>query len=324
VRSDRSLLAGVALGPGVYSEESSLKALDNLPEPERRRFAEIGPVWGSDIPRHRDLVLQAYRPLLAAAPKSGVTVLRDIAYGADPRQVLDVYRHRAAARAPVVIFVHGGAFVRGDKDIDAEVYANVLYYFARHGFLGVNMEYRRAPEFKYPSGAQDVAAAVAWATTHAREHGGDPGRIFLVGHSAGGTHVASYAYDPGAQAPGGPAVSGIVLLSARLRADALPGNPNAEAVRAYFGGDESRYEQLSPVVHGARSSLPVFIAVAEYENPYLDVYGAELFYRIAVARGRAPRFVRMPRHNHISIVAHVNTEEDALGAEIREFLETEC
>jgi hypothetical protein len=124
--------------------------------------------------------------------------------------------------------------------------------------------------------------------------------------------------------PGGPGVQGLVLISSRLRVDALPGNPNAEAVRAYFGTDESRYEQLSPVVHGASSSLPVFIAVAEYENPYLDVYGAELFYRIAAACGRAPRFMRLPHHNHTSIIAHLNTEEDTLGSEIREFLATEC
>ena len=301
-----------------------MKPLGNLPDPARRRLAEIGPIWGRDIPRHRDLVLEAYRPLLAAAPKAGVAVTLDLAYGADPRQVLDVYRHRDASNAPVVIFVHGGAFVRGDKDIDGEVYGNVLYYFARHGFLGLNIEYRRAPAFNYPSGAHDVAAAVAWAKAHAREHGGNPERIFLIGHSAGGTHVGSYAYDPGAMPAGGPGVQGLVLISSRLRVDALPGNPNAEAVRAYFGTDESQYERLSPVVHGAGSSLPVFIAVAEYENPYLDVYGAELFYRIASARGRAPPFMRMPHHNHTSIVAHLNTEEDTLGSAIREFLATEC
>jgi acetyl esterase len=301
-----------------------VKPLENLLEPARRQFAEIGPIWGRDIPRHRDLVLQAYRPMLAASPKAGVSVSSNIAYGSDPRQVLDVYRHRDSRQAPVVIFVHGGAFVRGDKDIDGEVYANVLYYFARHGFLGLNMEYRRAPEFQYPSGAQDVAGAVAWARANARAHGGNPERIFLIGHSAGGTHVGTYAYDPVAMAPGGPAVSGLVLLSSRLRVDALPGNPNADAVRAYFGIDESKYEQRSPVVHGASSSLPVFIAIAEYENPYLDVYGAELFHRIAAARGRAPRFIRMPRHNHTSIVAHINTEEDILGSEIRDFLATEC
>jgi len=299
-----------------------MKPLDNLPEHARRQLAEIGPVWGRDIPRHRDLVLEAYRPLLAASPKAHVSVTSDIAYGTHPRQVLDVYRHRDTTNAPVVIFVHGGAFVRGDKDIDGEVYANVLYYFARHGFLGINIEYRRAPEFSYPSGAQDVAAAVVWARANAHTHGGDPERIFLIGHSAGGTHVGTYAYDPVARSAGETAVRGIVLISSRLRADVLPGNPNADAVRAYFGSDESKYEERSPLVHAATSTLPVFIAIAEYENPYLDVYGAELFYRIASARGRAPRFMRMPRHNHISIVAHINTEEDMLGSEIREFLIT--
>ena len=85
-----------------------MKPLVNLPEQARRQFAEIGPVWGRDIPRHRDLVLQAYRPLLAAAPKAGVSVTHDIAYGSNPRQVLDIYRQRGRTNAPVVIFLHGG------------------------------------------------------------------------------------------------------------------------------------------------------------------------------------------------------------------------
>jgi acetyl esterase/lipase len=163
---------------------------------------------------------------------------------------------------------------------------------------------------------------VAWAKANGPKFSGDPQRIFLIGHSAGGTHVASYAYDPAARDSVDPAVQGVVLLSARLRADVLPGNPNAEPVRAYFGADESKFDERSPLTHAAQSQLPVFIAIAEYENPYLDVYGAELFHRIALARGHAPRFMRLPHHNHISIVAHINTEEDALGGEMREFMES--
>jgi|SRR5689334_16903328 len=299
-----------------------MSSLEGLSESDRRRLADIGPVWGSDIPKHRDIVLQAYRPLLEAAPKAGVQVARDIAYGSHERQVLDVYRPRESRAAPIVLFVHGGAFVRGDKDIDGEVYANVLYYFARHGYVGLNMEYRRAPEFAYPCGAHDVAGAVAWAKANAAQLGADPQRIFVVGHSAGGTHVASYAYDPAARPAVDPAVQGVVLISARLRADVLPGNPNAEPVRAYFGADESKFEERSPLVHAAQSPLPVFIAIAEYENPYLDVYGAELLHRIAVARGHAPRFLRLAAHNHISIVAHINTDEDVLGLQMREFMES--
>ena len=302
----------------------TLAPLANLPEPARRKLAEIGPVWGTDIQRHRDLVLEIYRPLLAAAPKAGTDVTRGVPYGTHPRQILDVYRNGRAADAPVVLFVHGGAFVRGDKDVTDEVYANVCYYFARHGYLGVNVEYRLAPESSYPGGAEDLAAAVAWAKRSARDFGGDPERLFLVGHSAGATHVAGYAWDMRAAVGPDPVVKGLVLISGRLRADARPDNPNAAGVRAYFGDDESRYDARSPVTYAAASPLPVFLAVAEHENPLLDVYGAETLHRIAVARGRAPRFLRLPRHNHISIVAHVNTDEDILGREMRDFFETEC
>jgi acetyl esterase/lipase len=276
-------------------------------------------VWGTDIQRHRDIVLGIYGPLLAAAPKAGVNVTRGAAYGAHPRHILDVYHPAGSAGVPVVLFVHGGAFIRGDKDVTAEVYANVCYYFARHGYLAVNVEYRLAPESRYPGGAADLAGAIAWVKGHAREFGGDPERLFLVGHSAGATHVATYAWDPNAALGPDPAVKGLVLISGRLRADARPDNPNANGVRAYFGDDESRYEALSPVTYAADSPLPVFLAIAEHENPLLDVYGAEALHRIAVARGRAPRFLRLARHNHISMIAHVNSDEDTLGTEMRAF-----
>ena len=120
---------------------------------------------------------------------------RDVPYGTHSRQIVDVYRHGRVENVPVVLFVHGGALVRGDKDLTDEVYANVCYYFARHGYLGVNVEYRLAPESKYPGGAEDLAAAIAWAKRSARDLGGDPERL-LVGHSAGATHVAGYAWDP--------------------------------------------------------------------------------------------------------------------------------
>jgi hypothetical protein len=117
----------------------------------------------------------------------------------------------------------------------------------------------------------------------------------------------------------GHGLAGLVLISARVRADVRPDNPNAAAVMAYFGEDESLYEARSPVTHAANLDVPVFIAIAEHENPLLDVYGAELLHRVSIARGRAPRFMRLPEHNHISIMAHFNTEEELLGREILEF-----
>jgi acetyl esterase/lipase len=301
---------------------ASVEAMSALPEAVRLQMAAIGPVWGADIQKHRDIVLAAYAPLLAHSPKSGVSVERELSYGDHPRQRLDVYRPRDKVPVPVVVFAHGGAFVRGDKRVNDEIYANVLYYFARHGCLGVNMEYRLAPEAAFPAGAQDVAAAVEWTGRHAAEFGGDPERIFLIGHSSGATHVATYACDPNvaAKPPGG--VRALVLLSGRLRADVRPDNPNAAGVRAYFGEDASRYDERSPVTWATRCTLPVMIAIAEFDNPLLDVYGAEFFWKLSAARGKAPRFLRLRNHNHISMVAHFNTAEDLLGREILDFMAT--
>jgi acetyl esterase/lipase len=283
-------------------------------------LAGIGPRWHLDIRAHSQQVKEAYEPILARAPRGDLTVFRDLAYGPHARQVLDVFAPAAAdAGAPVVAYVHGGAFLRGDKRTTEQIYDNVLFWFARQGFVGVNVEYRHAPEATYPAGAEDVAAAMAWVQRRIAEFGGDPGRVLLVGHSAGGTHAAGYAFDPVvATAP--PQIAALVLVSARLRADRLAVNPNAGGVAAYFGADATGDETRSPVSHATRHpDLPVMIAVAEFENPLLDVYGLEFAHRRAAALGRSPRFVQARGHNHMSIVAHFNGGDETLGREILDF-----
>ncbi len=122
------------------------------------------------------------------------------------------------------------------------------------------------------------------------------------------------AVKPGAE------LAGIVLISGRLRADVHNDNPNANGVRAYRGEDPSRYDERSPVTWADHCRVPVMIAIAGYENPYLDVYAAELFHRVSVARKRSPRFVRMTQHNHTSMVAHFNSGEETLGRELLDFM----
>ncbi len=283
-------------------------------------MAEIGPIWASDIRRHHQIVVEAYTPLVAAAPKGGIKVKRDLAYGGHPRQRLDVFQPENADRAPVVIFIHGGAFVRGEKSLNGEIYDNVLYYFARHGMVGVNIEFRLAPESVFPGGAEDVGLAVEWARGNALNYGGDPERLFLIGHSAGGSHVATYAFDPNVAAKPGPEVAGLIFISGRVRVDVRPDNPNADAVKAYFGDSRAVYDSRSPVNYSELCNLPALIAIAEYENPYLDVYGAEMFYRMSVARKRAPRFIQVAGHNHTSIVAHLNTADESFGLELLDFI----
>lgn len=281
---------------------------------------EIGPKWGSNVPGHVRQMIGAFTPVLARAAKDGVQVTRDIAYGQDGRQVLDVYRPAGASGAPVLLFLHGGAFVDGERDRSPEIYANVLYYFARHGVVGLNVEYRLAPEFKYPSGAEDVALALEWARANVAGFGGDTGSIFLMGHSAGAAHTGSYAYDPSRHPPGGPGIKGNIVVSGRVRAETWPGNPNAAKVQAYYGTDPSALEKHSAVTHVGAQSVPTMVAIAEFENPFIDVHCAELFYRLAAAQGRAPRMLRLEEHNHTSMIAHINTADERLGREILAFI----
>ncbi|CAB3788177.1 Acetyl esterase [Paraburkholderia caffeinitolerans] len=318
--------------------------LGNLSGETREHFARIGPVWGSDINAHRDFVVQAYTPLVAAASAAdpACEIERDLAYGSHERQRLDVFvqpETRAKGGADVVLFVHGGAFVRGRKSVNGFIYDNVPRWFARQGCVAINVEYRLAPEAPYPAGAEDVAAALAWAREHVARFGGDARRIFLVGHSAGGAHVAAALGDPllvplsaapfASPLDASPAPpAGAVLISARLVADVLPDNPNAPGVRAYFGADEAQYAQRSPLAHAERIDVPLMVVVAEFENPYLDAYGAAFFARVAEARQRAAsagertqplRFMQMARHNHTSVVAHFDSGETLLGDAILAF-----
>ncbi|AOB31589.1 hypothetical protein AKI39_14190 [Bordetella sp. H567] len=291
-----------------------------IPASLRQLLADIGPVWGQDVANNVRRIVDAYTPILAHASKDGVEMVRDLPYGDDERQRLDIYTPRREGRRPVVLFLHGGAFVDGHRDRSPEVYANVLYYFARQGCVGVNVEYRLAPAHTYPSGTLDVAGAVAWARRHIARYGGDPEQIYLMGHSAGAAHAASYAYDRRHQPAQGHGLRGLIVVSGRVRAENVAENPNARKVEAYYGGDATRYDDVSPVTHVDAQSPPTMVAFAEYENPLIDLYCLELASRLAVAKRQAPRMAYARGHNHTSIIAHFNTAEDWLGKEIMAFI----
>jgi acetyl esterase/lipase len=292
-----------------------------LPLDVQQVLATLGPTWGSALRENIEQTAAAFRPLLKAAPKDGVVVAKNLAYGEDARQILDVYQPIWRAGAPVVIFIHGGAYVRGDKDAYGEMYGNVATWFARQGMLGLNATYRLAPAARWPSGADDVRGMVTWAKDNAAKFGGDGRRIFLIGHSAGATHVASYAFDKSLQPSDGPGIAGAVLISGRYRLEYDPNDPNGKNMQAYFGDDASAYAARSPITHireGAR--VPVFTVVTEYDNPGLDVVGAELLAALCARDGACPRFRRLEKHNHLSEVFAFNTADEQLGREILEFM----
>jgi acetyl esterase/lipase len=115
----------------------------------------------------------------------------NLAYGTDPRQRLDVYMPRKAANRPVVIFWYGGSWQQGNKS-NYRFVGNAL---AKLGFVAVLPDYRLYPQVKFPLFDEDGARAVAWVEQHVQDFGGDPQRIVLMGHSAGGHTAAFLAFN---------------------------------------------------------------------------------------------------------------------------------
>ncbi len=120
------------------------------------------------------------------------TAVRGAAYGADPRQKLDVYvpdDMPAGTSLPVVIFFYGGGWVDGARDD----YAFVGRAFAAQGFVAVIADYRLVPQVRFPAFVEDGASAVKWVRDNIARLGGDPARIALSGHSAGAYIAAMLA-----------------------------------------------------------------------------------------------------------------------------------
>jgi acetyl esterase/lipase len=309
-----TILAVAALDPAQSQ-------VANMPAHVQARLAEVGPVWGKDILGNLARTLEVYAPILRDAPKAGIKVSRDLAYGPDVRHKADMYQPEGMNGVPVVVFIHGGAYVRGERDISPEVYGNVATYFARQGMLGVNATYRLAPATQWPGAAEDVGALVKWLRANAARFGGDPNRIYLIGHSAGATHVATYAYLKSLQPTEGTGIAGMVLMSGRYRFEPNPDDPNLKNFQAYFGADASQYPARSPINHmKAAAAIPTYLVVSEYDNPDLDTQGALLLGALCERDRACPRFTRMERHNHLSMVFQFNTADDVLGREILEFM----
>lgn len=129
---------------------------------------------------------------LARNPDRGTRVVRDLAYGEEPRQKLDLYVPAREGPHPILIFFHGGGWDSGSKD----AYGFAGRRFAAEGYLTAVPSYRLRPGATYPVFMHDAAAAVAETLRRAPDEGGDPDRLFLVGHSAGAYNAVQLAVAP--------------------------------------------------------------------------------------------------------------------------------
>ncbi len=131
--------------------------------------------------------------LNATVPKDTYRLVDGVPYGPHGRQRLDVYQPPGDIKgAPLVVFFYGGTWSSGNR----ADYRFVGEALASEGIVTVVADYRLSPEFRYPAFVEDSARAVRWALEKAPVYGADPGRVFVMGHSAGAYNAAMVALDP--------------------------------------------------------------------------------------------------------------------------------
>ncbi len=170
------------------------------------------------------------------------------------------------SRRPVMVYVHGGGWTRGDK----AAVGQKMPFFCGKGYVFVSVNYRMLPETKVPDQAQDVAAAVAWVHDHAKQYGGNPDRIFLMGHSAG-AHLVSLVATNGTLLGNCGKDLSVVKGLIELDTAALNVPKLMESARGMyptvFGNDPRTLKLISPYDHVAPGkSIPPFLLVVANNN----------------------------------------------------------
>jgi triacylglycerol lipase len=247
-------------------------------------------------------------------------ISRDHAYGPDERHRLDIFasRVRPAVPAAVLVFVHGGGFVMGDKRLpEMPFYDNVGDFAVRAGLVGVTLTYRLAPAHRWPAGSEDVARAVGWLRDNIAQHGGDPARIFVMGQSAGAVHVAGCVADSRLHPAGRSGLAGALLISGIYDIAQAAVNPFHVA---YYGEDQTSWPACSTLAGLAASDLPLFFSVSELDPPDFQRQAALLAEGFTSARARFPQLHWLGGHNHLSPVLAIGTPVDALGSRILQFI----
>jgi arylformamidase len=264
-------------------------------------------------------------PLHARIDNADVKITRDLRYGPADRNRLDVFEpaRDSAGKRPVLLFVHGGGFIMGDKTApNTPFYDNVGSWAVHNGMIGVNITYRLAPQAQWPSGSDDVALAVKWVRENIAAHGGDLNRVYVMGQSAGGVHVAGYVArefgNVGGRAPAqGWKPAGALLISGMYDTDTMDRDMR---FRAYFGDDDSKIENISFVAALAGANVPLFVVLAEFDPPEFQKQFVGLLETHVRRQLAMPRVVQMMGHNHFTTTWRMNTSADTMGAEVLKFV----
>jgi acetyl esterase/lipase len=285
-------------------------ALAQVPPDIAAGIRKIGPIV--DAPNTAKLYASLFQN--QKEPYANVGVTRDIAYGPDALNKLDIFTPSAGQNGgrTVVIYVHGGGFERGDKrQAGTPFYDNLMLWLTQQGAVGVNIDYRLAPKNAWPAAHEDLAAVMAWVKANIAQYGGNPNRVVLWGQSAGASLIAGYLAHPQFYGPGGHGVKGAILNSGFYDNGGVGSN--------YFGKDPKELAERSSVEGMKKLNIPFLISHTEVDLPDAIVQADDVKKALCDA-GHCPTYLVLKDHSHMSQNYSVGTSDVSLSGPVLQFI----
>jgi arylformamidase len=268
---------------------------------------------------------------------SGMTEDLNIPYasmsGVDPNLLsLDIYRPKSSlanaqqTNKPVIVMIHGGGFRVGDKGSVSQGRQKASF-FTGHGFVYVSVNYRLSPGVRHPAHVEDVAKALTWILDHIARYGGDPKRIFLMGHSAGAHLAALVTADEAYLNKLGKSpsmLSGVILLDSAgydipAKLDLSDGPLTRPLAEGAFGKDRQTWIQASPVQYVKRGKiLPSFLVFYTDRKP-AEAISKEFVEALQEAKTPAAAVLAKGK-THRTINRDIGKPEDGPSGLILDFL----
>jgi len=250
---------------------------------------------------------------------------------ADPvKHKLDLYLPEGKTGFPVVIFIHGGGWVQGDKRWVTDPYGDLGRTFARNGVGVACVNYRLSPQFQYPVPVQDVARAFAWVRRNIAGYGGDADRMFVMGHSAGGHLAALLSTDERWLKEQGLSlenIRGAIPISGGYDLATLPNclaaKPFEFIINRFAGRDPERIKQASPINYlDPGKSLPPFLVIWGGRDLPLLPDQAEAFAKKLKDNGHQVKAVRYASSNHLATATGLRKSGGPELEEVLKFIRT--
>lgn len=278
---------------------------------------------------HRESTVFRLAPI-----KKAIRIKKHIAYLADGHRKhrLDLYLPARKTNFPLILFVHGGYWTTGDKEYYPRLtglYGSIGKYFASRGIGVAIQNYRLVPEVQIDGQVDDVRQAFIWLVKHAKEYGGNPRQIFLMGHSAGALLTMLLAMDLSylEKIPTRRILpKGYISLSGMVDVEQLPSTNDKQLRKilpAAFGEDPANLKRLNPLTY-IRRHLPASLFLLGSKDESIILKNTEEGIEKLRAHGNIPLYHIIPGNSHRDMVLRIGSTKDNVSSHIEAFIKNLC